>query len=275
MKLMKTIFVILAVCCTIWSTSIISLGAELTLSKEEALDLIVNASDFCNTVVDGYAYGTWGPLLDYDSENIIMNIDGREYRYYAVFEERLPGGSYNGMKEYAKDIFCADLAASIYESDTSWYNGEPVPRYYVSEEGNVYSCLYVDHFSYVCFSGYDWEDISFDDGWVIKFVSGNSSQATYYARALVGHELNSYLAWVEVNFVKTENSWRIDRCTYTDILANDMALSVWEKDLIPYVESPSTGDASGDRVAMIGAVTLACIIPAACLTIKKRRRSVI
>ena len=109
MKLMKTIFVILAVCCTIWSTSIISLGAELTLSKEEALDLIVNASDFCNTVVDGYAYGTWGPLLDYDSENIIMNIDGREYRYYAVFEERLPGGSYNGMKEYAKDIFCAGL----------------------------------------------------------------------------------------------------------------------------------------------------------------------
>jgi hypothetical protein len=275
MELMKKIVVILAVCCIIWVTSIISVGAESTLSKDEALDLIVNASDFCNTVVDGYAYGTWGPLLDYDSEAIIMNIDGREYKYYAVFEERLPGGSYNGMKEYAKDIFCVDLAASIYESDTSWYNGEPVPRYYVSEDGKVYSCLYVDFFSYVCFSNYDWEEISYDDGWLIKFVSGNSSQATYYARALVGHELDSYLAWVEVNFVNTENGWRIDRCTYTDILANDMALSVWEKDLIPYDESPSTGDISGEKVAVIGAVSLACIIPTACLMRRRRRMDTI
>ena len=273
MELMKKIVVILAVCCIIWVTSIISVGAESTLSKDEALDLIVYASDFCNTVVDGYAYGTWGPLLDYDSEAIIMNIDGREYKYYAVFEERLPGGSYNGMKEYAKDIFCADLAASIYESDTSWYNGEPVPRYYVSEEGNVYSCITVDFFGYAWFSSYDWEEISSDDGWLIKFVSGNSSQATYYIRALIGHELDSYLAWVEVNFVNTENGWRIDKCTYTDILANDMALSVWGKDLIPYEESPSTGDVSGERVAVIGAVSLACIIPAACLMRRRRRNT--
>ena len=269
--MIKKMIVILAVCCTIWSTSIISLGAELTLSKEEALDLIIKASDFCSTVVDGYAYGTWGPLLDYDSENIFMIIDGREYRYYAVFEERLPGGSYNGMKEYAKNIFCADIADSIYESDTSWYNGEPVPRYYVSEEGNVYSCLTVDYFSYACFSNYDWEEISYDDGWLIKFVSGNSSQATYYIRALIGHELDSYLAWVEVNFVNTENGWRIDKCTYTDILANDMALSVWGKDLIPYDESPSTGDSAFDSFVILPAVSLACIIPTACLTVRRRR----
>jgi len=275
MKLIKKMIVILAVCYTVWFTSIIASGTESTISKEDALDLIIKASDFCSTVVDGYAYDGVGPLLDYDSESIIMSIDGREYQYYAVFEERLPGGSYNEMKEYAKDIFCADIAASIYESETSGYNGEPVPRYYVSEDGKVYSCLYVDFFSYACFSNYDWEEISSDDGWLIKFVSGNSSQATYYARALVGHELDSYLAWVEVNFVNTENGWRIDQCTYTDILANDMALSVWEKDLIPYVESPSTGDVSGERVALLGAVSLACIIPAACLTIKRRRRSVI
>lgn len=273
MKLMKKIVVILAVCCTIWSASIISVGAESTLSKDEALDLIVKADDFCTTVVDGYAYGSFGPLLDYDSENIIMNIDGREYKYYAVFEERLPGGSYNGMKEYAKDIFCADIADLIYESDTSWYNGEPVPRYYVSEDGKVYSCLCVDFFSYACFSNYDWEEISSDDGWLIKFVSGNSSQATYYVRALVGHELNSYLAWVEVNFVNTVNGWRINQCTYTDILANDMALSVWEKELIPYTESPSTGDTAGERATVLGAVTLACLIPAAGLTIRRRRRT--
>lgn len=272
MKLIKKMIVILAVCYTVWFTSIIASGTESTISKEDALDLIIKASDFCSTVVDGYAYDGVGPLLDYDSESIIMSIDGREYKYYAVFEERLPGGSYNEMKAFAEDIFCTDIATSIYESETAHYNQEPVPRYYVSEDGKVYSCLYVDFFGYACFSNYDWEDISFDDGWVIKFVSGNSSQATYYARALVGHELNSYLAWVEVNFVNTENGWRIDKCTYTDILANDMALSEWGKDLIPYDESPSTADPSLDSFVILPAVSLACIIPAACLTLRRRKK---
>lgn len=272
MKLIKKMIVILAVCYTVWFTSIIASGTESTISKEDALDLIIKASDFCSTVVDGYAYDGVGPLLDYDSESIIMSIDGREYRYYAVFEERLPGGSYNEMKAFAEDIFCTDIATSIYESETAYYNQEPVPRYYVSEDGKVYSCLYVDFFGYACFSNYDWEDISFHDGMLIKFVSGNSSQATYYIRALIGHELNSYLAWVEVNFVNTENGWRIDRCTYTDILANDMALSVWEKDLIPYDESPSTGDSALDSVVLLPAVSLACIIPAACLTLRRRKK---
>ena len=51
------------------------------------------------------------------------------------------------------------------------------------------------------------------------------------------------------------------------------AIELWEDGLIPYDESPSTGDVSGERVAVIGAVSLACIIPAACLMRRRRRNT--
>ena len=42
-----------------------------------------------------------------------------------------------------------------------------------------------------------------------------------------------------------------------------------------YTGSPSTGDTAGERVAVIGAVSLACIIPTAFLMRRRRRRETI
>ena len=254
-----------------------------TISEEEALSLIKDARAFYRTAVRGY-----GVTLDYDTNSeFVLQVDvglGTYFQWtYRLFDESdLPGGSYEGMREYAETIFCKDIASTIYENEPMgiWIDGKEkkfyTPRFYLHENGKLYTTLQVAEFDYVSFSQFSMgDDPLYIYDWLVNFIDGDSQSATYYARARVGAEGESYLAWIPVKFVNTENGWSIDKCVYTDILTDYTAIDVWEKDLVPYEESPSTGDVSGERITVIGAVTLACIIPAACLTIGRRRRSVI
>ncbi|MBO5701577.1 MAG: hypothetical protein J6S71_03995 [Clostridia bacterium] len=257
------LFILISMLLSLIPLTAAALSAGSTLSTEEALNLIIKANDFCVTAVDGHAYNG---LLNYNSKIEVQIDNDINHTYYAVYEEKLPGGSYQAMYELARDIFCEniftifEIQSGVYKNSTDMFYS--IPRYYISDDGKVYACHHIDDFSYAGF-------YSNLEG--IKFVKGNSSNATYYIKTWVGHELDVYLAWAKVNFVNTKNGWRIDQCTYTDILADDMALNVWEKDLIPYVEAPSTADSAFSLVFILPTVSVAALTSAFGLMHRRRK----
>ncbi|MBQ4139862.1 MAG: hypothetical protein IJD70_00855 [Clostridia bacterium] len=106
----------------------------------------------------------------------------------------------------------------------------------------------------------------------IDIVYADNERATVRYLTQLDRNESMYYGWVECYLVNTDDGWRITDSPFTKMLRYERsAKDLWEPSVIRYTESPSTGDSAAERATLLGAVSLACLIPAACLTIKRRR----
>lgn len=197
--------------------------------------------------------------------------------YYLVADEsKLPGGSFEALSEYARSVYTEDIADSMYNTSCFSYHELEQPMFYQSESGQLYMLYDV---------GIDWCQVRpYRYGYkylsnqvttdVVDIVYADSDKATVRYLTSIGPDGPRRLVWVDCYLVNTENGWRIAESPFTQMLRYERhAWSLWEPTVTPYEESPSTGDTAGERVAVIGAVSLACLIPTACLMRRRRRNT--
>ena len=104
MKKFLSIILALTFCFAAFSALAPTVAAKSeTISESEAKELIVKAYEFCRNVRGGFAH-----IHENSSEYKIEVKYGEDYRdwenYWLVIEENLPGGSYEKMCEYAKEL---------------------------------------------------------------------------------------------------------------------------------------------------------------------------
>lgn len=304
---MKKTAVFLALVIVISACMPLLIGASEaeTISKAEAQQLIINAYKLSIGARSCF-YHQKDPILDYSQPVITVNLDKYSLPsqgYFAVIEENLPGGSYENMCKFARSVYVEKIAPFAYKYSpiiTFSYNGGPdsvkqtislydrdfiidgignhYPLFYTDEKGGLYACIWTTQvpFSFSLISAQsDDEVFNRYNGTDVKYeiIDGDSHSAT----ALVSFIWNGFdnippldIQTVECKFVKTSDGWRIDESEYSVLCATscEPTLAAYRASL-----SPSTGDTSGERIAMLGAVSLACVIPTACLTLKKRRKT--
>ena len=163
-------------------------------------------------------------------------------------------------------------AKSFYDLDA--------PMFYISESGELY--MHED-------IGYDWTEVK---PWYygetdqrqftadnIDIVYADNEKATVRYLTELDRDEDLYYGWVECYLVNTEDGWRITDSPFTKMLRHERyAKELWEPNVIryeDYKESPSTADPSFDSFVLLPAVSLACIIPTACLMRRRRRRDTI
>ena len=245
------------------------------LTEEDAGDIIYKAFDFYNRT----QCLNWPSYAPDTKRMEIPKRNNNHISYVTVNEDTLPGGSYEAMKKVAKDIYVDEIAPSIYAYERTFTDPgqEPLPMFMIGEDKRLYiykigetgSSLYFGYGMYT----WPWEGFGKDDVPAFQLVDSNSNEATVYVKINYGGEVEGKWYWIECRMVNTANGWRIAESPFATMMARgETAIELWEDGLIPYDESPSTGDVSGEKVAVIGAVSLACIIPAACLMRRRRRR---
>lgn len=268
-----------------------------TISKAEAQELVSKAFGFSNNVRGVHVNSS---IPSYKNPiNIYVDSIGEEVPYNKVIEENLPGGSLEKMKEYAETIYVKNVAPYAYQysagygslptqsnllnfTNSSFYTeAKHRPLFYTDSKGSLYSSVldYQVGFSFALLDENDEEQaiygFNLTNNVVLEIISGDSNSATALVSFIwckIDDTPPFNIQTVECEFVKTNDGWRIDESEFSILCATSSkdTLAAYRASV-----SPSTGDVSGERIAVIGAVTLACIIPAACLTFKRRRRSVI
>ena len=266
------------------STVLLPCSATEYLTEEEAGALINKAVE----IYDKIHLGPYSGRLD-RSDYIETTVSYYSYRegiyhthnhtfYLVIDESKLPGGSYEALSEYAKSVYTEDIANSMYNTSCFSYYELEQPMFYTSESGKLYMADGI---------GFDWTEVApwyyginkYENQFTvdnIEIVYADSKKATVRYLTCLDRNEAVYYGWVECYLVNTDDGWRITDSPFTKMLRHERyAKELWEPYVIryeDYKESPSTGDVSGERVAVIGAVTLACIIPAACLMRRRRRR---
>ena len=184
------------------------------------------------------------PGADYKQE-IKVNVFGAgEVSYYRVYEERLPGGSYEGMKEVAESIYYCDyLPEQMYKYPTYSSVYRYIPNYYVDKDGVVYTTIRKLDYEFVSLYGYEVtreenaEDRVSADSIEIKFIGGDADTASAYVRCNVGtkgEDTNHY--WIRCDFKRADDGWRISGGPFVSMLRyNDFnMLDDWERELVLY-----------------------------------------
>lgn len=241
MKKLLSIILALTFCLAAFSALAPSVSAEgVTITEAEIVDLIERSWDFYRAAVRGWV---GGGISDYKQE-IKVDIWGvGEVSYYQAYEERLPGGSYEGMKEVAKSIYYREsLAKSMYEDPVHTF-GYYVPNYYIDKDGVVYTAIRRVDYEFVTLYGYEVtfeekaEDRVSADTIEIKFIGGDENEAYAYIRCNVGTkgELTNHY-WIQCGFKRAEDGWKISGGPFVDMLRyNDFyGLHAWENKLVQY-----------------------------------------
>ncbi len=301
----QTLSMIIVTAILLSAVSMFSLSvsaAEETISLYEAQSLVDKAHQFARGV--HCFIEEVNPIADY-SQGILVNLEEDslgQQKYYRVNEEKLPGGSYEKMCEYARDIYTEDFAPYAYKFSPGYYGllyqnenqtlsfnhctvkvggnyANHLPLFYRAENGVLYTSVYEmqggvgvrlldihDSTSTIYFPYNNPSNIA------MEIVNGDSDSAigyvfwTYLGPIIPPLEIET----AECKFVKTSDGWRIDESEFSVLCAtSDFSTMEAYRSAV----SPSTGDVSGERVAVIGAVSLACIIPTACLMRRRRRSS--
>ena len=234
-----------------------------------------------------------------DSEDVIYPFGNDGYAYAKVREHTLPGGSFDNMMELATKTYSEDIIddAFRFNRHNFFLNQyiEDIPLY----------VEYQDAYYWYEFAGVRLgsliqpitDDATHDILHVIldnvtanvEFdrIKVDGDRATGYVLAWSGEESKTKIWSLPVEFIRTADGWRLSDCVlfrlyYTPeiisareyVIVDDSLYAKYGVIYEPYYdESPSTGDVSGERVAVIGAVSLACIIPAACLMRRRRRNT--
>jgi len=265
MKKAISVFLIFIFLLSSFSISAFASSDKLTL--EEAKDIIWESFLFTNQVRNS-------PKLNYDKQYIREGAAFGEKPYYEVLE--FPGGSYEAMKEYAGRIYSDSIAKYSY-TYSQYTNGPDDPNIYplfiFAEDGTIYGGK--DEIIQ-----YAWAWLSLDgkapgevfrfvtrstdkynaDKLLVEMVESTESTATVKVCFQLGSETKERIHWADCNFVKEDGVWKISGGEYFDLFNGSYREA-----------SPSTGDSAAERATLLGAVSLACLIPAACLTIKRRR----
>ncbi|MBO5967369.1 MAG: hypothetical protein J6S14_02590 [Clostridia bacterium] len=212
-----------------------------TITEAEIVDLIERSWNFYRAAVRGWG---GGDIADYKQE-IKVNVFGAgEVSYYRVYEERLPGGSYEGMKEVAESIYYGDyLPEQMYKYPTYSSVYRYIPNYYVDKDGVVYTTIRKLDYEFVSLYGYEVtreenaEDRVSADSIEIKFIGGDADTASAYVRCNVGtkgEDTNHY--WIRCDFKRADDGWRISGGPFVSMLRyNDFnMLDDWERELVLY-----------------------------------------
>lgn len=238
------------------------------LTLEEAKNIIWESFLFTNQVRNS-------PKLNYDNVYIREGAQPGERPYYEVIE--LPGGSYNGMKEYATTIYSKKIA--IYSYTYSQYKNSKndnsiYPLLIILGDGKIYGgrdriiqyasvFLSLDGkdpgyvFPFVTESTKDYNA----DKLLVEMVKSTDISATAKVCFRIGSEAESYIYWADCNFVKEDGLWKISDGEYFDLLNGT------------YRASPSTSDPAFNLVFILPTVSVAALASAFCLM--RRRRDLI
>jgi len=275
----KILYCCIALCIIVLGIIPTSANNTNTISKSEAQELVGKAFDFHSDVhlCSQFDKNPICNIFEY-KEEYLYDEDSGEFVgkkiLFPVYEENLPGGSYEGMCKYAETLYTEDIAPSSY---TFFADGHYPYELYL--ERNKHGGLYcqdingdwflnppADHSAAYLNGEYyenkDYTKISID------IISGDSQSAI--AKVDV-HNAWGWSDTVTCKFVKTKEGWRIAESEYSILLA----IGRYGMEEYRAAVSPSTGDMAAERATLLGAVSLACLIPAACLTLERRRRGAI
>ena len=242
----KLISITLILTCLLAALSVIMPNASAksdTITEAEMLDLVERSWNFYRAAVRGWV---GGDIADYKQEIKVDIFGVGEVSYYRVYEERLPGGSYEGMKEVAKSIYYGDYQPEqMYKYPTYSSVYRYIPNYYVDKDGVVYTTIRkLDH-EFATLYGYQVltsdsrrpEDVKMADEIEIKFISGDENKASAYVRCNVGTrgELTNHY-WIRCDFKRADDGWRISGGPFVSMLRyNDFnMLYDWERELVMY-----------------------------------------
>ncbi len=225
---------------------------DYDFNKEYALNLIDKAYQIYLTTneISPTSGSSSGDGFYYDSEN-------KNSPYYDPLNETMLYGS--SLAEWNKavdEIFTPQAAKKA----RSAYIDPSCPLF-IEKDGVVYIAWGVGQRIYFSISYESIDDIE------LTIIEKDENKVNAKIKIWIPGdywETPDIEAYVTCVFEYSGDSWRIGDCAFTDMITST------DFEWTP-VESPSTGDVSGERVAMLGAVSLACIIPAACLTLRRRR----
>lgn len=256
----KVIFVFLYVLLILLMTIMPTSASSKKLTIEEARDLIWESFIFTNQV-------RYSPTLNYNNIYTREGAQLAEHPYFEVIE--FPGGSYNGMKEYAETIFSKEI--SEYSYTYSRYLPQGTPLFVIAEDGTFYGgrdeilqsapfFLSLDGtapgyvFPFVTLSTEEYNA----DKLLLKFVDSTENNATVKVCFRLGGETETYIHWADCNFVKEDGLWKISDGEYFDLLNGT------------YIASPSTSDPSFNLVFILPTVSVAAL--ASAFYLMRRRR---
>lgn len=280
MKKIKRMFCLILV-ITMLLMLLLPCNATEYLTEEEAGALINKAVELYDKI---HLTPPMGTISNSDTIQITVSYyfyrDGsyhttKNHTFCLVIDEsKLPGGSYEALPGYARSIYTEDIADSMYNTCAKSFYDLDAPIFYTSESGELYMTVDI---------GSDWTEVKpwyygETDQWQftadnIDIVYADNEKATVRYLTELDRDESRYYGWVECYLVNTDDGWRITDSPFTKMLRYERyAEDLWEPSVIRYTESPSTADPAAERAELLGAVSLACIIPAACLTLRRRRR---
>jgi hypothetical protein len=254
--------------------SILPISAEEskpTITVDEAKALIQMSFDFYNDVRI-----TRTNYLDVNNVVTVPEVvhEGTETErierrgYCLVIEERLPGGSFEGMCEYAKTIYTDDIAEAAYKYAERKNLPGTVFRnlFYKNDDGKMYARSMKDQ-PMAPTSFY----ILVNEGFELELTEGDSEYANANVKVWIYtlREITPYVQiTIECSFKNTENGWRIAKSDFSEMMDTDGFK--WSGGLDQF--APSTGDPNVSRVWWLAGVSLAALVPAALLVQRRRRR---
>lgn len=249
-----------------------------TISEDEAKELIKKSLDFYNAVrvstdcIDRtqvielpvfYQYEFWGKIYTVDSED-----------YYPVIEEKLPGGSYKAMCEYAENIYVTDIAPEAYKYSDRINAIDTDFWYLFREEEN--GVMYMHRTIIPGFWNGTYEILVWK-GFELNDIEGNlnTAKATVSVWINSGSEVTpAQQRSIECIFQNTDAGWRIAKSDFSTMMATDGYEWLGE---LPYPpdesESPSTSDPAFNLVFILPTVSVAALASTFCL-MRRRRESV-
>ena len=250
-----------------------------TISKAEAQKLVAKACDFhrdvhvCTQFDETPIYNTSEReivyIYDENSKEVVAKSEVLEF--FRVYEDNLPGGSYEAMCKYAETLYTEDIASSSYmflpdvNSSYKHYCEDDGYLYFkdINEDLFVYPTL--DHsiafLNEEYYKNRDYTKISID------IIAGDSTSAIA--------EVDVHNAWgwsdkVTCKFINTSNGWRIAESEYSILLAIGQGAMNEYRALV----SPSTADTAFASIALLPVMSIASLVSAAFLICRRRRTTI-
>ena len=255
-------------------------ASDKGITKYEAQKLVSEAYLFNYTVRHNYIGSdyTTNNHIELTHKDLSGNTDSKLYNldekiwYYEVVEEKLPGGSFAAMQEYAKTIYTEAAAPEAYAnafrfmylSDNDW---REYPLFYKDANGKLYANPgkaqnYVDllpNGTHAVGMNYmeqaaDVENIELE----ITYSDSNSAIAIVTFRYSAADGDPNPVGTAECRFEKTNSGWRIAKSDFSEM----MTIGVNHT-------SPDTGDNSMNSILFFTALSVTALISAAVLLKRK------
>ena len=259
---MKSVIVCLLLLC-ITAVSIIPINASdaKVISSFEAKELVAKAAEFHSKV---HVYNQYDPTCTLDREKIYIEENILTlYEYFRVFEEKLPGGSYEAMCAYAETIYAKNIADLSYAFVP--YGVDQATQFIRDINNVLFMTCPIDYPAALLNDEYY---LSNNDCTQIDLEIISSNSKTAIAEIAV-HDVWGWSDKVICKFTNTVEGWRIDESEYSVLLAGGDGYLLKYRTAV----SPSTSDPAFNLVFILPTVSVAALASAVCL-MRRRRESV-